>query len=1102
MAYDSGNEHLAGTYDRPERLAPSFTRALLTSVAGLMAALGLALTAAIVWQGTASTDEAARQEIGETVTRLTGRLQILIDAAEMTAASVERVARTTPVTTDTLRPTMESLLAAFDQRPELSFLGLVLPDTGEYGNLERTADGDVLLWLFPGDRESDPTVRNFRLTGEGFVPHQSRPANGYDPRRRPFFRAAVNGPADGVWMPAYQWIVHTPDSEPLWGFSYVKAIRDAAGKVTGVLDTDFDMLALNDFLTALAAEYGTRLHVVELGASPRLIGAPGAGRAPLALPAELAPLVAGAGQAFIGRMELEGERRWVAARRMDLKGGVSWLVVASRSAPFIEAPLRRQLFQVLGMDVVIALGLLLVSLSIARRFGRPLAELEQRVARIGDREPDSPAVTATSTANSFRETQLLSGALDRMAVAVREQVMAKEQQLASLALKGAIFDFSSAAIFSIDHTFAIVEWNAAAERLFGLSRDKVIGQPLDDIVSTPDGPADWAAILATTGTAAFRFIGARGAFDAELRSVTFAQEGRDIHTFVLNDISERKHIEQRLRQERDYADAVLNSLPGVFYHYDENVRLVRWNRNLERVSGHSSEELTGADPMMFFPDDEKARVADRIAEVFEHGESTVEADYLLKDGRRVPYLFTGVRFEYDGQRGFVGVGYDITERKQAESRIHHLAMYDDLTGLPNRNLIQDLIGQATAHARRTGRLLALLYLDLDRFKVVNDGYGHLFGDAVLKAAGAQLVRLVDDGGTVARLGGDEFLILLTGLSQPADAEAVARRIVASLNAPLMVQERTIHLSGSIGMSVFPDDGESADTLIDNADMAMYRAKDLGRNTYQFFTRAMTEEAQRRVSLETQLRSAAESGQLHLVYQPKVNLLDGRISGCEALLRWQHPELGPVSPAHFIPIAEESGLIVPIGDWVLRTACTQARIWMDAGLPPFSVAVNISVCQFLQQDVVAWVTRTLQETGLPPTWLELEITESLIAQDIEKVTDTIDRLKDIGVKLSIDDFGTGYSSLNYLKRFRVDTLKIDQSFVRNMLTETEDSTIVLAVIALAHSLNFKVIAEGVETREHCRVLRSNGCDEIQGYHFSKPVLAAEFEAMLREGRQLG
>jgi len=330
---------------------------------------------------------------------------------------------------------------------------------------------------------------------------------------------------------------------------------------------------------------------------------------------------------------------------------------------------------------------------------------------------------------------------------------------------------------------------------------------------------------------------------------------------------------------------------------------------------------------------------------------------------------------------------------------------------------------------------------------------------------------------------------------------VAQKALQALAAPFLLEGREIYLSASIGASVFPQDGQDAETLIANADVAMYRAKDLGRNTCQFFTREMSEGVLRRVDLENKLRLAISQNQLRLDYQPKVDLASGRITGCEALVRWTHPELGAVSPGQFIPVAEESGLIVPIGDWVLRTACAQGKAWLDAGLPPISVSVNLSARQFLQQDVVSWVLDALRETALPPGQLELELTESLIAQDTEKVIATVNQLKASGVHLSIDDFGTGYSSLSYLKRFRVDTLKIDQSFVRHMLKEPGDAAIVRAVISLAHSLKMKVIAEGVETAEHCAFLRQHGCDEIQGYYFSKPVPAEQFAQLLGSDKQL-
>jgi diguanylate cyclase (GGDEF)-like protein/PAS domain S-box-containing protein len=567
------------------------------------------------------------------------------------------------------------------------------------------------------------------------------------------------------------------------------------------------------------------------------------------------------------------------------------------------------------------------------------------------------------------------------------------------------------------------------------------------------------------------------------------------------DISEQRRSDGALKRFRAAMEA---SGDGIILVDRATLRYVDVNQTLCDLVGYTREEVLGMTPMDLFSADRASLERDYDAIIADNAAaaSKVEGTYRRKDGTILPIETRRRALHTEDGWIIVGTARDISERKQAEERIGYLATHDGLTGLPNRNLMQDRIQQAIAHARRAGRQLALLYLDLDRFKVINDGYGHPFGDAVLRAAGARLAALVREGDTVARHGGDEFLILLADLRKAADAYIVAQKLIESLDQPIEIQGRQVHLSGSIGVSVFPQDGEVPDALISNADVAMYRAKELGRNNYQFFTREMSDETLRRVDLETRLRGAAAAGQLQLAYQPKVSLESGRITGCEALLRWLHPELGQVSPARFIPIAEDSGLIVPIGDWVLRTACTQGKAWLDAGLPPVTVAVNLSARQFLQQDVVAWVLRTLRETGLPPERLELELTESLIAQDVEKVIATVNQLKAAGVKLSIDDFGTGYSSLSYLKRFRVDTLKIDQSFVRNLLAEIDDATIVLAVISLAHSLKFKVIAEGVETQEHCRFLRLNRCDEIQGYYFSKPVPAAEMAAMLRAGKCLG
>jgi diguanylate cyclase (GGDEF)-like protein/PAS domain S-box-containing protein len=534
-------------------------------------------------------------------------------------------------------------------------------------------------------------------------------------------------------------------------------------------------------------------------------------------------------------------------------------------------------------------------------------------------------------------------------------------------------------------------------------------------------------------------------------------------------------------------------------------KLMRCNRAFATMLGYTDAELRGRKVSdVLHPDDraERLRLYQSLAaDEIDHFQADLR--YLRKDGGLMWGRLTAsrVRQEGDTPQFTIGMIEDITERKRAEAHIEYLATHDALTGLPNHNLMRDRLTQAMVHVRRAERQLAILYLDLDRFKVINDGFGHPVGDAVIRAVAERLKAVVRDGDTVARQSGDEFLVLLNDLRRSADVYVVAQKTLDAFAKPLALQGREVHVAASIGISVYPQDGQTADALIENADAAMYRAKKLGGNTYQFFTREMSDETKRRVDLETQLRLAIARDQLHIAYQPKVEIAGGRIIGCEALLRWTHPELGAVSPSQFIPIAEESGQIVAIGDWVLRTASSQNKAWLDAGLPPIVVSVNISARQFQQQDVAAWVLGALRDTGLAPEHLELELTESLIAQDVEQAIDAINQLKSAGVKLSIDDFGTGYSNLGNLKRFRVDTLKIDQSFVRDILTDADDASIALAVISLAHSLRMRVLAEGVETAEQYEFLRLNGCDEIQGYYFSKPVPAGELAAMLKGCKRL-
>ena len=445
--------------------------------------------------------------------------------------------------------------------------------------------------------------------------------------------------------------------------------------------------------------------------------------------------------------------------------------------------------------------------------------------------------------------------------------------------------------------------------------------------------------------------------------------------------------------------------------------------------------------------------------------------------------------------------------RKSRRAIHHLAFYDALTNLPNRRLFGDRLQQAVESARRNNKLMGILFIDIDNFKRINDSFGHSVGDKLLRTVASQLViclrrcdsvsrELDEDSISVARLGGDEFTVLLTHLEKAEDAARIAKRIIDAVSVPFLMGDEEVVVTPSIGIAVFPYDGDGVEDLVKNADTAMFHAKENGRNNYQFYTNSMSATAFERLSMENALRKGLGNGEFEMYYQPKVDLVSNRAIGLEALVRWNHPDMGLVSPMDFIPLAEETGLIVPLGEWVLRTVCSQMRDWRDAGLEPLRVAVNLSACQFRQTMLSQMIKRMLRETGIAPEWLELELTESVIMDDIQTSSTLLRELKKMGVHISMDDFGTGYSSLSLLKRLPLDTLKIDQSFVRDITTDADDAAIVDAVISLAHSLRLRVIAEGVETSEQLEFLRSRGCDEVQGYLYSRPLTVAGIESWLQ------
>lgn len=447
---------------------------------------------------------------------------------------------------------------------------------------------------------------------------------------------------------------------------------------------------------------------------------------------------------------------------------------------------------------------------------------------------------------------------------------------------------------------------------------------------------------------------------------------------------------------------------------------------------------------------------------------------------------------------YIGISADITERKEASERIQFLAHYDALTSLPNRVLLLDQLAQAINTARRDKRRIALLFLDLDRFKTINNSLGHEAGDEVLRQVGGRIgnsIRMIE---TAARLGGDEFMVLLTDAPDVKVVAAAAQELLDTIaDKEYVVGEHELKITASVGITIFPDDGDDGASLVKNAEMAMYRAKELGRNAYRFFTQDMNAFAFEHLFMENSLRRGLERREFRLHYQPQIDAATGDVVGCEALVRWLHPDEGLVPPGKFIMLAEETGLIVPLGEWVLREACAQNREWQEEGFPAVPVAVNLSAVQFRQKELLEMIRSVLADTGLPPQYLELEITESVAMKNAESTIKALKELKEIGVRLSIDDFGTGYSSLSYLKRFPIDKIKIDRSFVRDITSDPDDAAITGAIISMAKSLKLKVIAEGVENGEQLAFMRERGCDEIQGYYFSKPLTPVDFRLYLMD-----
>jgi diguanylate cyclase (GGDEF)-like protein/PAS domain S-box-containing protein len=586
------------------------------------------------------------------------------------------------------------------------------------------------------------------------------------------------------------------------------------------------------------------------------------------------------------------------------------------------------------------------------------------------------------------------------------------------------------------------------------------------------------------------------------RVVQRTKELAHANTLLTLEIGERKRIEESLRRNEARLRRLVESNIIGIYFWKLDGTITEANDAFLDLLGYSQQDIReGKVNLGNLTPPEYREASMQALEDLKHNRRTdpLEKEYIHKSGRRIPILVGGTFADGSQQEGIAFV-LDLSDRKRAEERIRYMADHDALTDLPNRVLLRDRLQQAIAHASRTDTKVAVLFIDLDYFKHINDSLGHQVGDCLLKKVAERLKGCVRIGDSVARLGGDEFVLTLPLIEDSTTAAVVARKALDALDKTFHCGGHELHIGGSIGISLFPDDGKDVDTLMQMADTAMYYAKDKGRGNYQFFTQSLNRAAQRRLAMSTALRSAVQHGEFTLHYQPQVDIASGRMFSAEALLRWTRNGQASAANYEFIEIAEETGLILPIGEWVLREACRQLRRWHELGFTDLDVAVNLSPRQFFQPNFQGMVGEILQEEGIPPARLDLEITESTLMQRTEDNVATLRQLSGMGIRLSVDDFGTGYSSLAYLQRFPVDALKIDRTFVSGIGHNSNDTALVTAIISMANSLDLRVLAEGVETSEQKEFLRAHGCPAAQGFYYSEALPAEAFTDLLqRQGR---
>ncbi len=668
-----------------------------------------------------------------------------------------------------------------------------------------------------------------------------------------------------------------------------------------------------------------------------------------------------------------------------------------------------------------------------------------------------------------------------------------------------ILDQIHESVITMDLAGYITSWNKGAEQLFGYRAEEAVGRNILFLYADEsDDDLQFNDAFLERGGREMEVRRRRKSGEIFWASLSLSlmrdAEGEAVGLIgYLSDITDRLAAAEDLRL---HASIFEHSGEGILIT-DADERIVAVNKAFCRITGYSKEEVLGRSAHMFdsvHQDEDFYR--HMREEIRTSGSWRGEMLEMKKGGEVYPkWASVGAMKNPEGRIShYFSIFSDISERKRAEERIHHLAYYDALTDLPNRSLLNKLVTQTLAAAARSRAHGALLFIDLNRFKPINDTLGHEVGDRLLKQVGERFRATLRSEDLMARLGGDEFVAGLFNIAKREHAGIVAQKLLTALDEPFLIDGNELRLGACIGISIYPQDGDNAETLLRYADIAMYRAKQTRQNAYMYYSEEMNRRSLDRLKIETGLRQALDRGELRVHYQPKVRIDSGEIIGAEALVRWQHPSEGMIPPGEFIPVAEETGLVVQIGEWVLEQACLQALAWQRAGLPLLKIAVNISARQ-INAGLPRTVAALLARLGLPPEWLELELTESMLMHGSDEVIDMMDELHAKGISLALDDFGTGYSSLSYLKRFPIDTLKIDRSFVAGIPQDANDCAIAGAIVSMAKQLGHKVIAEGVETREQLAFLSSLGCHEIQGYLFSPGVPAESFAALVREGRRL-